>query len=89
MIFGPKPPPIRPRIEFSVKDSSQQYIGVSSEDVDVLEDGVEQVVALDAELAPDAGAEPQLARKRLLVGQLAARVDLGDLVAGVRDPVGI
>jgi VWFA-related protein len=42
--FAPKPPPIRPRIEFTVKDSALKYVGVSADDVDVLEDGVEQQV---------------------------------------------
>jgi VWFA-related protein len=42
--FAPKPPPIRPRIEFTVKDAQLQFVGVSADDVDVLEDGVEQKV---------------------------------------------
>src|SRR6185369_11357895 len=42
--FAPKPPPIRPRIEFTVKNSSFEYVGVTAEDVDVLEDGVEQKI---------------------------------------------
>jgi Ca-activated chloride channel family protein len=42
--FAPKPPPIRPRIEFTVKNSSFEYVGVTADDIDVLEDGVEQKV---------------------------------------------
>jgi Ca-activated chloride channel family protein len=42
--FSPKPPPLRPRIEFTVKDSSFQYVGVTPDDIDVLEDGVEQKI---------------------------------------------
>src|SRR6185369_8641719 len=41
---APKPPPIRPRIEFTVKDSALKYVGVTADDIDVLEDGVEQKV---------------------------------------------
>ena len=42
--FAPKPPPIRPRIEFTVKDSQLQFVGVTADDLEVLEDGVEQKV---------------------------------------------
>ena len=42
--FAPKPPPIRPRIEFTVKDSFHQYIAVTADDIEVLEDGVVQKV---------------------------------------------
>ena len=42
--FAPKPPPIRPRIEFTVKDARLQFVGVTADDIDVLEDGVEQKV---------------------------------------------
>lgn len=42
--FAPKPPPLRPRIEFTVKDAQLQFVGVTAGDVDVLEDGVEQKV---------------------------------------------
>src|SRR5262249_11535726 len=42
--FAPKPPPIRPRIEFTVKNSSYEYVGVTADDIDVLEDGVEKKI---------------------------------------------
>lgn len=42
--FAPKPPPIRPRLEFTVKDSFQQYIDVTADDIEVIEDGVVQTV---------------------------------------------
>ena len=42
--FAPKPPPIRPRIEFMVKDATLQFVGVTAEDINVYEDGVEQKV---------------------------------------------
>src|SRR5262249_18872879 len=42
--FAPKPPPLRPRIEFTVKDASFEYIGVTADDINVFEDGVAQKV---------------------------------------------
>lgn len=42
--FAPKPPPIRPEVEFTFTSSTQQYIDVDSDDLLVLEDGVEQKI---------------------------------------------
>ena len=37
--FAPKPPPIRPRIEFTATDPSGRYLDLSKDDLEVLEDG--------------------------------------------------
>src|SRR5262249_30474588 len=42
--FAPAPPPIRPSIEFTVTNGSHQYVDVSPDDVEVLEDGTPQKV---------------------------------------------
>jgi Ca-activated chloride channel homolog len=42
--FAPKPPPIRPSIEFTAMDLESQYLDVSAEGLTVLEDGVEQKI---------------------------------------------
>jgi Ca-activated chloride channel homolog len=42
--FAPKPPPIRPSIEFTAMDLHNQYLQVSADDLVVLEDGVEQKI---------------------------------------------
>jgi VWFA-related protein len=41
---APKPPPIRPTLEFTVTDLSGQYVEISADDLVVSEDGVEQKV---------------------------------------------
>ena len=42
--FAPKPPPVRPSIEFTMVDTARQLLDVSSDDLQVYEDGVEQKV---------------------------------------------
>lgn len=42
--FAPPPPPIRPNIEFTVLDASRLYVDVTTEDLEVYEDGVLQKV---------------------------------------------
>jgi VWFA-related protein len=42
--FAPKPPPIRPSLEFTVMDLQSQYLEISRDDLVVLEDGVEQKI---------------------------------------------
>jgi VWFA-related protein len=39
--FAPAPPPIRPALEFTVKDLSHSYVDVTAEDFEVIEDGVQ------------------------------------------------
>jgi Ca-activated chloride channel family protein len=41
---APKPPPIRPTLEFTVTDPSGQYVEISADDLVVSEDGVDQKV---------------------------------------------
>jgi VWFA-related protein len=42
--FAPKPPPIRPNIEFTALDSSGRYLDLTAEDLEVLENGELQQV---------------------------------------------
>jgi Ca-activated chloride channel family protein len=42
--FAPKPPPVRPLIEFTVTSPSRSYLSVSRDDLTVLEDGVAQTI---------------------------------------------
>jgi len=40
--FAPKPPPVRPVLEFTAMDPQNQYLEITKEDLLVFEDGVEQ-----------------------------------------------
>jgi VWFA-related protein len=42
--FAPKPPPVRPVLEFTAMDPMNRYLEISKEDLVVFEDGVEQRV---------------------------------------------
>jgi Ca-activated chloride channel family protein len=42
--FAPKPPPVRPSIEFTMVDTAKQLLDVSADDLQVFEDGAEQAV---------------------------------------------
>jgi Ca-activated chloride channel homolog len=42
--FAPAPVPIRPAVEFTVKDAAHDYVDVTADDVQVLEDGIAQTV---------------------------------------------
>jgi Ca-activated chloride channel homolog len=42
--FAPKPPPIRPRIEFTAMDPTGRYLDLTKEDLEVFEDGAQQSV---------------------------------------------
>jgi Ca-activated chloride channel homolog len=42
--FAPKPPPVRPVLEFTVTSASRSYLFVSRDDLTVLEDGVAQTI---------------------------------------------
>jgi len=42
--FAPKPPPVRPVLEFTAMDSSNRYVEITRDDLTVLEDGVEQTI---------------------------------------------
>jgi Ca-activated chloride channel family protein len=40
--FAPKPPPIRPTLEFTIQDDERRFLTISMDDIVVLENGVEQ-----------------------------------------------
>jgi Ca-activated chloride channel family protein len=42
--FAPKPPPIRPAIEFTAADPDGRYLDLTAEDLEVVENGVTQTV---------------------------------------------
>lgn len=42
--FAPKPPPIRPAIEFTATDADGRYLDLVAEDLEVIEDGLSQQV---------------------------------------------
>jgi Ca-activated chloride channel homolog len=51
--YAPAPPPIRPQIELTIRDTARQLIDVSAEDLVVIEDGVEQKIeGFEESLAP-------------------------------------
>jgi VWFA-related protein len=51
--FAPKPAPIRPRIEFTATDPGGQYLNLSTEDLEVTEDGDVQSVETFQEAVQD------------------------------------
>ena len=81
---APKPPPIRPTLEFTAMDLSGQYVEISDDDLVVLENGVEQkietfheattpawvVLALDASGSMRKSAEGLVAAARAFVEAL-------------------
>ena len=42
--FAPKPPPIRPAIEFTATDAEGRYLNLTAEDLEIVENGVPQQV---------------------------------------------
>ena len=48
--FAPKPPPVRPSVEFTAMDTENRYLEVAKDDLIVVEDGVEQQVETFREL---------------------------------------
>ena len=42
--FAPKPPPVRPVLEFTVTNADRSYLSVSRDDLTVVEDGVTQAI---------------------------------------------
>ena len=42
--FAPDPPPIRPTVEFTVQNAARDYVDVTADDIEVLEDDVPQQV---------------------------------------------
>ncbi len=51
--LAPAPPPIRPRLEFTMMDTTRRYVDLSAEDLVVLENGAEQrIEAFHEAVAP-------------------------------------
>ena len=81
---APKPPPIRPTLEFTVTDLTGQYVEISADDLVVSEDGVDQkvdtfheaeapvsiVLALDASGSMRKSADALIAAARTFVEAL-------------------
>jgi Ca-activated chloride channel family protein len=42
--FAPKPPPVRPQLEFTITDHERRFLDVSADDLTVVENGVEQTI---------------------------------------------
>lgn len=42
--FAPAPPPVRPQLELTIRDTDRRFIDVSAEELVVIEDGVEQKI---------------------------------------------
>ncbi|MFN8059249.1 MAG: VWA domain-containing protein [Vicinamibacterales bacterium] len=42
--YAPAPPPVRPALEFTVVGPSQEYLDISRDDLEVIEDGVPQTI---------------------------------------------
>ena len=42
--FAPKPPPVRPQLEFTITDSERRFLDVAADDLVVVENGVEQKI---------------------------------------------
>jgi VWFA-related protein len=42
--FAPNPPPVRPSLEFTVRNSNGEYVDISADELMVMEDGVEQTI---------------------------------------------
>lgn len=42
--FAPKPPPVRPQLEFTITDNERRFLDVAADDVVILENGVEQAI---------------------------------------------
>jgi VWFA-related protein len=51
--YAPSPPPVRPLLEFTATDVNNQYLDVSSEDLEVVEDGeLQRVESFQEAIAP-------------------------------------
>jgi VWFA-related protein len=51
--YAPAPPPIRPQIELTIRDRNREFIDITPDDLEVVEDGVDQTVdAFEEALTP-------------------------------------
>jgi Ca-activated chloride channel family protein len=92
--YAAKPPPIRPELEFTLADASDNYLAVGADDLMVIEDGVEQavdtfqeavapvsiVLALDASGSMRSSAEAAAAAAREFVKALRPKDALSVLL---------
>ena len=92
--FAPKPPPVRPVLEFTAMDSLNAYLELSREDLVVFEDGVEQkietfqeatspvsmVLALDSSGSMKRASEQVVAAAAAFVGALRPEDSMGMLM---------
>jgi Ca-activated chloride channel homolog len=91
--FAPKPPPVRPTLEFTVTDTARRHLAVARDDLTVVEDGVEQkidtflevtapvsiVLALDESGSMRKAADAVKAAAKTFVGSLRKEDQLGIL----------
>jgi VWFA-related protein len=91
--FAPKPPPVRPVLEFTAMDLQNQYLEISRDDLTVFEDGVEQrietfqeatapvsmVLVLDSSGSMKRASEQVVAAAAAFVGALRPEDSLGML----------
>jgi Ca-activated chloride channel family protein len=89
--FAPKPPPVRPQLEFTITDTERRFVDVAADDLTVVEDGVEQtidtfqeaitpvsiILALDASGSMKKAAETAKAAARSFVDALRPEDRLG------------
>ena len=92
--FAPKPPPVRPVLEFTAMDSLNAYLDLSRDDLVVFEDGVEQkietfqeatspvsmVLALDSSGSMKRASEQVVAAAAAFVGALRPEDSMGMLM---------
>jgi Ca-activated chloride channel homolog len=88
--FAPKPPPIRPSIEFTLTDTSESSVDMSMDDLEVVEDGVPQsleafqeattpvsiVFTVDQSGSMKKAAEPMKAAAKSFIEQVRAEDSL-------------
>lgn len=91
--FAPRPPPVRPVLEFTAMDPGNRYLDITREDLAVFEDGVEQrietfqeatspvsmVLVLDSSGSMKRAAEQVMAAASAFVGALRPEDSMGML----------
>jgi Ca-activated chloride channel homolog len=96
--FAPKPTPIKPRLEFTALGAAGEYLDLTADDLEVLEDGVPQtietfqeavqpvsiVLALDSSGSMKRKEEDVIASAREFVGALQDRDSLALITFGDR-----
>jgi Ca-activated chloride channel homolog len=91
--FAPKPPPVRPVLEFTAMDTRNQYLQIAKDDLVLFEDGVEQkietfqeatspvsmVLVLDSSGSMKQASEKVVASAAAFIGTLRPEDSLGML----------